>query len=283
MGLVSRMTLEQVQPFFLSLEKTGYAGDLCMLVEGLDVATLAFLRARRVQLVPFQSDRLKPGYVRLASWLGKVMSRPHEALYDSLLASSYMHPFCARHYYYLAYLRECGGLYDHVMLTDVRDVIFQADPFAFEINGKLNVFMADRRKTIGTCPHNSASVVRGFGKKMLTNLHDRPVSCAGVILGNPTVLTEHVRRLTMILNDIKPRQTVEQDIHNVALFWKQPEEVQAYENFAGPVLTMANIDPTRLVPDGRIRLRNGDGSLINTLHQYDRHPALARQLVQALT
>jgi hypothetical protein len=35
-----------------------------------------------------------------------------------------------------------------------------------------------------------------------------------------------------------------------------------------------------LVPDADGRFRNHDHSIINILHQYDRHPALAGQLVQ---
>ncbi|MEI9865262.1 MAG: hypothetical protein WDN00_12070 [Limisphaerales bacterium] len=60
MGLLTGLTLEQVKPFFLSLEKTGYRGDVCLFVADLDPATLFFLRAQRVNLVPFQKAISSP-------------------------------------------------------------------------------------------------------------------------------------------------------------------------------------------------------------------------------
>src|ERR1017187_5616598 len=53
LGLLSGLSLEQAKPFFLSLEKSGYRGDVCLFVRELGSATQAFLRARRVQLIPF--------------------------------------------------------------------------------------------------------------------------------------------------------------------------------------------------------------------------------------
>ena len=35
MGLISGLSLEQIKPFFLSLEKTGYRGEICMAVSDL--------------------------------------------------------------------------------------------------------------------------------------------------------------------------------------------------------------------------------------------------------
>lgn len=53
-GLASDLTLAQLKPFFLSLEKVGYQGDICTFVSHWDRPALDFLRARRVNLVPFQ-------------------------------------------------------------------------------------------------------------------------------------------------------------------------------------------------------------------------------------
>ena len=46
---------------------------------------------------------------------------------------------------------------------------------------------------------------------------------------------------------------------------------------------MAYVDPARLSFDERGRITGTGGRVINTLHQYDRHPELAARLVALLT
>src|ERR1039458_6671594 len=59
LGLLSGLSLEQAKPFFLSLEKSGYRGDVCLFISELGSATQAFLRARGVQLIPFPKAFLR--------------------------------------------------------------------------------------------------------------------------------------------------------------------------------------------------------------------------------
>jgi hypothetical protein len=280
MGLVSRMTAEAMRPFFLSLERVGYQGDICMIVHGLDASAQSFLRARRVHLIPFSDAHLSGINRHAAFGIAKLMSGPDRQLFDRLLAPAYMHPHCARHFFYEPYLRECAGHYGHVLLTDVRDVLFQADPFAFGPADGLHVFREDRRRTIGTCEYNAGTVRIGFGEKMLAKLRDQPVNCAGTIIGTTAAVHEHVRIVIDLLCRARQRQTIDQATYNVALLQPRTAPLHFHENFAGPVLTMSNMDTAEFVPDAEGRFRNYDGSLINILHQYDRYPALAKQLVQ---
>jgi hypothetical protein len=280
MGLVSRMTEEAMRPFFLSLERAGYQGDICMIVHGLDASAQSFLRARGVHLIPFSEEYLNGINRRAAFGLARLMSGPDRRLFDRLLAPAYMHPHCARHFFYEPFLRECAGHYRHVMLADTRDMIFQADPFAFEPADGLHAFREDRRRTIGTCQWNADGMRLGFGEKMLAKMYDQPVNCAGTIIGTTAAVHEHVRIVIGLLCQARQRQSVDQAAHNVALQEPRTAPLHFHENFAGPVLSMANIDPAALVPDAEGRLRNHDHSLINILHQYDRHPALAKQLLQ---
>jgi hypothetical protein len=280
MGLVSCMTVEAIRPFFLSLEQVGYKGDICMIVHGLDASALSFLRARGVHLIPFSSEYLGESTRRAVFGLARLVAPRNRQLLDRLLAPTYMHPHCSRHFFYEPYLRECAGHYRHILLTDVRDVIFQADPFAFEPADGLHLFREDSRFTIGTCQFNIDTMRLGFGEKMLAKMHDQPVYCAGTILGTTAAVQEHVSIVIDLLCRAKQRQTIDQAAHNVALQQPRTAPLHFHENFAGPVLSMATMDSARLVPDAEGRLRNHDHSVINILHQYDRHPALAGQLVQ---
>ena len=283
MGLAIGMTLAQLKPFFLSLEKTSYRGDIALFVSGLDAATQSFLRARRINLVPFRKAFLKPRWTRPAGLSKLFLTRSQSQLLDEHLATAYMHPNCARFFYYRDYLNECGGDYDRVMLADIRDVLFQNDPFAFEMPDGLSVFLEDASQTIGTCPSNSAWMRRGFGRAVLTELAAKPISCAGTVFGTAAAIRDHVNQKIRIFCQKKLRRSIDQATHNFILYKEAPPAVRVFDNDAGPVLTMGYVRPENLRFNHESRLVNSAGRVFNTLHQYDRHPEVARRLLRVLT
>ncbi len=284
MGLATGMTLEQLKPFFLSLEKSGYRGDVCLFISNLDAASVSFLRARRVNLVPFRQAFLdKPRWLRFAS-LAKPFLTPNQAqLLDEHLATAYMHPNCARFVYHRFFLDECGGNYDQVMLADIRDVLFQSDPFAFEMPDGLAVFLEDPSQTIGSCPSNSAWIRHGFGKSVLNELAAKPIACAGTILGTTAAIRDYVERKIRIFCQKKLRLSIDQATHNFILYQEPPPALRVFDNDAGPVLTMGYVSPEKLRFNQNDLLVNTVGRVFNTLHQYDRHPDLRERLLRVLT
>jgi hypothetical protein len=283
LGLISRLSLEQVKPFFLSLEKSGYRGDICMIAGDLGVATQAFLRARGVQLVPFQKACLKTASAYAARLPRIVMSRRRRLLFDHHLAPAYMHPRCARYFFYESCLQECSGNYSQVMLTDVRDVLFQAEPFGFELPDGLSVFLEDPSRTIGSCVQNSRAMLQAFGRATLEEMSDLPVVSTGAIIGTTAAIREHVARITRILCEKRDWRPIDQAVHNFLTHKEPPAKLRRHENSTGPVLTMGGVDPARLLFNGRGQIIVPAGQPVNTLHQYDRHPQLAQKLVNALT
>jgi hypothetical protein len=283
LGLLSGLSLEQAKPFFLSLEKSGYHGDVCMVVSDLGTATQAFLRARRVQLVPFPKAflrRFTAGMVRLP---GYFLPRQMRAAFDHQLSPAYMHPHCARYFFYQSFLRECGGSYSQVMLTDVRDVLFQADPFAFEMPDGLSVFFEDRSRNLGSCAVNSRAMLQAFGRATLRDMGGLPIACPGTTIGTGAAIREHLAGVTRILCELKHRKAVDKAVHNFLVHRAPPAKLHPFENFSGPVLTLGHVDPARLQFNDRGQIISPTGHAINTLHQYDRHPGLAQKLLNVLT
>ena len=282
MGLVANLPLEKTKPFFLSLEKAGYSGDICLFVRELDAATLAFLRARRINLIPFRRAFLRPTHARLAGLI-KLFLRPDQRTrLDELLGLSYIHLHCARHIYCHEYLTECGAGYDQVMLADIRDVVFQNDPFDFEMPEGLSVFMEDPSRTIGTCPFTSSWVRKGFGEAVVKELHHERIFCAGVIFGTATAMRDYFAQVLPLYFARKTNQSIDQGTHNYILYKQPPPKVRRFEN-DGPVLTMGYIDPARLRFNEQGLLVNAAGRVFNTVHQYDRHPEVAQRLLKVLT
>ena len=283
LGLLSGMTLEAVKPFFLSLEKSGYRGDVGMFVSGLDAATRDFLRARRVEMVPYKGAHFKPGRAWLAHLARPFVSARRFRRWEEKLGKGRLHPHCARYIYYRAYLAKHGAGYDTVMLADVRDIVFQNDPFAFEIPDGLSVFMEDAGKTIGTCPVNSTWIRDGFGADMVQKLHRERIFCSGTIFGPPADICDYSTRALQIFYARRLPNSIDQATFNYLLHTAPPANVHRFDNDAGPVLTMANMNPASLQVNAAGRLVTPAGRVYNTIHQYDRHPAWAKQLVQRLT
>lgn len=283
LGLISGLSLEQVKPFFLSLEKSGYRGDTCMVVSDLGVATQAFLRSRGVQLVPFQKAFLKGFPALVAKLPGVVLSRRRRASFDRHLAPAYMHPRCARYFFQQSCVQEFGGNYSHIMLTDVRDVLFQADPFAFTLPDGLCVFLEDRSRTIGSCQHHSRAVLLAFGASALKAMSGQPIVSTGVTLGTTASIRDHLARVTRILCEKRERQPIDRAVQNFLAQQEPPANLHRFENVSGPVLTLGGVDPARLQFNGRGQIVTPAADAVNTLHQYDRQPELAQKLVKLLT
>ncbi|HUC84237.1 MAG TPA: hypothetical protein VL970_03515 [Candidatus Acidoferrales bacterium] len=262
LGLLSGLSLEQVKPFFLSLEKCQYRGEVCMVVSDLGVATQAFLRARQVQLVPFQKAFLKNYSAHAAKLPGMILSRRRRPLFDRQIAPAYMHPRCARYFFYQSYLQECGGAYSHLMLTDVRDVMFQADPFAFELPEGLCVFLEAGSQGKATA---TATV------------------STGVIMGTAASVREHLARLTGILCKRRDRQPIDKAVHSFLVHQEPPPNLHCFENFSGPALNLGNVDPAALQFAASGHILGRTGQIVNILHQYDRHADLKPKLAALLT
>lgn len=282
LGTLVDLPLEKAQPFFLSLERTGYRGEVGLVCGDVGAATLAFLRARayRVNLLPYRKPFLQPAWAWLASRPRLLLSARRRQRLDEQLAPTFLHPNCARHFFYRNFLETCGGGYDLVMLTDVRDVLFQRDPFAFAVPDGLSVFLEDRRWDIARCQHTANQIKRRFGRATLRAMHHRRVACAGTIFGTTAAVREHLERVTQSFAGRITRKTVDQGVFNYLLHAQPPAKLTCFENFSGPVLSMARLDLAKLRCDAAGRILDDAGNVINTLHQYDRHPELAAQLLR---
>ena len=285
LGTLVDLPLETAKPFFLSLERAGYRGDIALVCGDVGVETLAFLRARafRVNLLPYRKPFLQPGWAWLVSRTRLFLSARRRRLFDELLAPSFLHPNCARHFFYRNFLETCGGGYDFVMLTDVRDVLFQRDPFAFAVPDGLSVFLEDSRWNIGRCQHTANQIKRRFGGATLRAMCAQRVACAGTILGPTAAVREHLERVTQSFAGRITRKTVDQGVFNYLLHARPPVKLHRFENFFGPVLSMARLDMAKLRFDATGLILDEAGNVINTLHQYDRHPELAAQLLKRLS
>ncbi|HTJ78561.1 MAG TPA: hypothetical protein VL357_06155 [Rariglobus sp.] len=291
-------------PFFVSLQRTGYQGDVCMLVEDKwltpsDYAQFQKAGARTLGIYPLLSRiparlrnvRFDPrlGWLhRGLPWLAGILpvsSYRRRRCLD--LTGTWLHPIMsARLFFYRRLLDECARHYDNVILCDVRDVIFQTAPDLWNSEFSLNVFLEQPLATLASEPNNARWIRLLYGDDALSELGSSRVSCAGVVHGTTqgiiTYLDEMTKALIPQTTCIAGENSFDQGVHNYLLYSGNLSDAHIWENGDGLVLNMCGVDANQYQPDKDGVIRTASGGIIPLIHQYDRHPALNDHMLSGL-
>ena len=84
-----------------------------------------------------------------------------------------------RYKIFLEYLK--NKTFNNILLCDSRDIYFQANPFEFNYNEKINFFLEDQ--IIKNCPFNSNWILKTYGKKEYDKISNKTILCSGTVLG----------------------------------------------------------------------------------------------------
>lgn len=248
MGLTAGYGPAELAPFVVSLRANGYRGDIALVTFDTSADTSAWLASHGVRELTF--DALP---FLAMSMNSSRMLRYLEALRSDLLDRDY----------------------DYIMLADVRDIVFQGDPFA-RVDGADIYYFLESDRTIGTCPINAGWMRQAFGEAVLRETAASPVSCAGTLIATPRALLAYLLWMARFIAASPPgvrHSGIDQAIHNYLMIKGLIEEARIVPN-GGAVMTVPThrASGIRVEPDGR--LRNADGGISEVVHQYDREPAL---------
>lgn len=292
LGAAMGYTAAQVQPFLHSLRQSGFAGEVVLFVTPrLSKPDRAAMRAAGATLVFVQrelcrlskdaadrrfTDRLNPLHRRVAPLLAGVGGAVGSELRESY-SRLFHHPVVSRYTYYLRFLRSRPGRYRRVMLSDVRDVVFQADPLANLPPAPLVCALETDRVRIGTEPSNSAWVRRFYGQPALDRLASHRVSCAGTTFGTAAGVVTYLKAMVREVVGIADRGVGEfgpdQTAHNRLIWSGELPGVTTTENGGGLVFTAQGEDISRFrITDGVLLAH--DGQPVAVVHMYDRVPDL---------
>jgi hypothetical protein len=250
LGLAAGYHYGDVRPFLASLDRAAYAGDLVLFVSET-TRGLERMRAHGAELRPMARR----------SGLEAV---PCNAL---------------RYFLYLEYLKTCGRTYERVLISDVRDVVFQLDPFSFPWPDGLCCALEDPAATVGACPFNARWVREHLGGDALAAIADRPVSCSGTTVADHRSMLAYLEAMT---EHLLPPSTGEcmagydQGVHNHLIHTGELGDPVLFDN-EGPILTLAQ---TRGEPETDVRgqVLNRAGRVPHLVHQYDRKPSLFKMI-----
>ncbi len=262
LGAVHAMEMEYISPFLLSLRRTGYTGDIAFFVSALSERTRAWLKKLGVTLVTIEGENPLPGL-------------PVNSL---------------RYFIFAPFLREKAGTYDRVMLSDVRDVFFQRDPFETELDAPLCCFEENPDWNLARSPINCGWIAAAFGKQAIERIGHHRILCSGVTLGTEAAISEYVtamvEKMTVLNTDIPcllyVTGGIDQGVHNYLVRTGAFEGVRCYGNGESLVWTLNYVDEGDLPVGEDGTILNLHGETAHVLHQYDRHAGLTVRLVATL-
>lgn len=297
LGTAIGYSAEQIAPFLDSLRASGYAGGVALVVSRSDLVRFRPhplfagvsligatqwlpLRFRGLQKAPARRWLWRP--LQLLIWTllrgAGHLPLPERARWrlQIPLAEFLYPPTESRFLRYHTLLRK--SRHTRILLSDVRDVVFQRDPAAALPAQGLAISLEVPDYTIGTEPWNRSRVTLIYGETVLGQVSAQPVSCSGVTAGDIGAMRRYLELMVrdiVGLNWSAARQGwFDQAIHNVILrtHWKEP--LQGLGTLTSAVATLGAVPDASLRLDAEGRLLNNDGSIVSVVHQYDRKPAL---------
>lgn len=297
LGLADRMTPESIRPFVVSLRRTGYRGLVGLVVGECDPTELEAIRSM-VDLVwevagqyprppgfllrMLRRLRTAKGFHRLyplafttACRLGPEHAAPELRLQlefhlEGLVALRWLH--------FYDVVLELDGI-DALLLTDVRDVVFQADPFAAPVSG-LELFAEERPATIGSESYNRRWMCQQYGVQALAKYADCQVSCCGTVIGDRESILHYLSEMRVEIRSKRMPLSGDQGVHNYLIWSGRLKEHTLVENGWGRVATVGGMKAVLRDDDGLVT--NRDGTRPAVVHQYDRHPDLVAGLLPLL-
>lgn len=285
LGLAEGYPVAQIAPFVVSLRRTGYTGDVVFFVRNISMELREFLTGHQVKLINYR--RLDTPGIRFIREFFLKFIRTYMRLtgrempFTAFIVQRVWHCMAARFYLYRCYLNriECAH-YDCVMITDVRDVVFQRDPFEGMPDGEFLAFEEHSSLRLADQRENALWIKSMFGEAVLNDLGNHPVICAGVSMGTLSGMKRYLAEMTQILALHHEPFGYDQGVHNFILRKSRVDGAQIFPFGKGIVMHLATAPQAAVIYDSEDNILNSDARPCNTIHQYDRHARINAKVVQ---
>ena len=301
---IAQLALQETMPFLLSLASIRFDGDVCLFVNNPSREKYKALRRWGATVVSYErplSDHilpeiiLRPRHVRwfldetypyFLDFVDSISKNKASKLrWAEVLLKS---PKYRRYVMCQRYLTAHPSEYSNVMLTDVRDVFFQRDPFQFDFGDEVCCFLEDGRDTIGSSVTNRTWIRDLFGSAALKSMERARISCSGVTIGSYKRIMKYLETMVdYITRFVLPRQSriddgADQGVHNYILHYGLVPYSRVFSNEDGPVITLTGVPEVDVRFDKNGYVVNKTGEVVNVVHQYDRLPRVMRTLLNHL-
>jgi hypothetical protein len=205
-----------------------------------------------------------------------------------------MHPMHRRFHLMKLWLQFYGYQYEYVFMSDIRDVVFQKDPFDWthlaingitreggsKIENALYPILENGWFSISSHGINAAWIRDAFGQDVLDEIGGEKISCSGTTFASVEKAHEYLEKMILFLHQLYNKHgpdyfneyIFDQGVHNYILYkatWEDKEKIIFLQNAKSPVITLAAFGEYKTDDAGQTVL-NDDMSVVNVVHQYDR-------------
>ena len=270
--------------FFRSLEAVAPSARAVVFAQCLPEETLHELRRHGALVVdsrPGRTRGMRNSWERfwpVARMVGQVLpTRDMRARF----AFAFVEPMVRRFLLYREWLHRNHEV-RKALLADVRDVIFQSDPFALLGPGEDCVFFEESGE-VGSCAINRGWIDRMFGEDAWRPFGERKIICAGTILGTRTGLLRFLDAFVdgvMCARRFDPAFNggFDQGITNYVVRAGLVSGSSVRVNGDGVWTGRTDGKTARVDERGKVVSQNARTAAI--VHQFDRDPVLLRSVVQ---
>ncbi|MFO1477626.1 MAG: hypothetical protein U1F98_13365 [Verrucomicrobiota bacterium] len=271
-----------IEPFFYSLRLSGCTAPVAVFASSVSEDCRRLMREHDASVIDYDyrgirtlrsfSARAKAGAGAVWRYYRHHRGEPRDERY--LFFNN------ARFYEYRDYLLGLKEKPRFVFLVDIRDVVFQSDPFAYPFEPGLSVALENRVKRIRHSWCGVKGMVEAAGVAEMLRLQNQNIVCAGTILADYDTM---MRYLDLMTGRIRQRfffgllEGIDQGLHTQFVHRGLLSPIHVFENWNGPILTL---DSETVTPERKTRegyLCNRDGSTVPIVHQWDRIPGLYRE------
>jgi hypothetical protein len=297
LGAYSDLSLQYLEPFVRSLRATEFKGSLCIVAGRFSEQEREHLALHADAVVHVDaeySNGLQPARKFLSMLRGtRGFRRAYAPAFQLVARATYARRAferwsnlefhleglqALRYMHYHRYLIEQAPMADLVMITDLRDVVFQNDPFENPVRG-LEVYLEDDSVRIGREPFNTRWIQDLYGQAGLREMSGHQVSCSGVVVGTREDMLAYLgEMMSQIARQRRPMGSHDQGVHNMLIHRGRLSGATSIQNGYGRVLTLGAMGEFETNSSGAII--NADGSIPAVLHQWDRHESLVQRILR---
>jgi len=264
---------EQCFHFLCSLRNSGYTGDIAFFTDNAPADLQELFKRFQVTAVPIQQPLLKRRHSSLYPTLARPMRAKHfpgskfVELYKNWLPIP-----STRFIAYRQYLQNLSSWYDECFVCDVRDIIFQTNPFDTTDQSPIAFYEEHAAHKLCNCQYNRPWIEEAYGKKAVATWGQNTAICSGAThLRGEGIFTY----LDLMVEHIKQTNTttpgVDQAIHNYIGYNLDVPGLRIIPQTQAQVLNIGTTPFDQLAFNSDGLLLNAQGQLAAVVHQYDRH------------
>lgn len=176
-----------------------------------------------------------------------------------------------RHVFYKQILLKSFPNVEKILLTDVRDVVFQDDPFVHEMTKDLEFFYETKLYRFCECHRHWFEDLNIYGRERFNQIKDNYIICAGTSFGTKVGMYEYLNKMNTELERMQSvlgRPITDQPTHAHLIYSNAFSNYRCFHTGGGPVATLNGV--TDIEFDENDNMLNDDGSIVAVVHQWDR-------------